>query len=924
LDSERFARLREIVLRVRDAAPETRVPLLDELCAGDEGLRREAEELLARDRKEDSGLLRTAAPLVGADEDAFARGSEGSGLPERIGPYHLREELGRGGMGVVVRAEQYEPLRREVALKLIKRGMDTDAVISRFMAERQALARMQHPNIARVLDAGATEDGRPYFVMEYVPGAPITRFCDEETLDSRQRIELFLEVCRAVQHAHQRGVLHRDLKPSNILAYRGDDGIRVKVIDFGIAKAFEDPIDGATAMTRAGQLLGTPDYMSPEQAGITGAEVDTRSDVYSLGAVLYVLLSGRRPYSFERYTLEEVQKTFREKGLLRPSTALSTPSTASTDEEGTTESAADIGARRGCSASQLRRQLEGDLDNIVLMAMHKEPDRRYASVDALADDIRRYRTGQTVRARPDRLGYRLGKFLRRNRAVVGLATAAVLALVTFAISTSVQSRRIAKQRDRAVAAEQKAHLEAQTAKQVSDFLVGLFEVSDPDESKGEQITAREILDAGAKRLDTELESQPLVRARLKHTIGAVYQNLGLYAEADSQLAQSLALRRKELGDRSAEVAESLVQRAWLLRDEGKSEEALPYLQKALGIQREIYGEEDPVIDTTLYQLASTWEDLGDLERAIPLFRQVLVLDRRLLDPDDPQIGESMNNLAVALDSYGSYAEAESLYRESLADYRRVLGPVHPEVATTLANLSNLLFNTGKREEGIEMGEKALAMRRKIFGDEHPHTAIAAGNLGIKYYVMKRYPEAERLLHESLEVKQRTQGERHPSTAHAWLLLGLCELGQEHWAKAEHCFSTSRDIFEEVYPEGHNSVARALDGLGRAYMGEGRDREAEPILRKALALRERFLPEGHRERCDSLLHYGEALMRLGRMDEAETHLTEGYEALKKSFGPDSDRTRKAASILAEFYDEKGDAAQAATYRAAAQKPDASQS
>jgi serine/threonine protein kinase len=914
MDPSRFAKLRAILPHARELDPADRSAYLEEACAGDDALRREVEELLALDARND--LLRTGGPMLQAGGDALdgwldpARDAP----PETVGVYRIREELGRGGMGVVYRAEQTEPLRREVALKLVKRGMDTDAVIARFQAERQTLALMDHPNIARVLDAGATGDGRPYFVMELVRGEPITRFCDRSTLGPSQRLDLFLEVCRALQHAHQRGVVHRDIKPSNVMAFSTAEGIRVKVIDFGIAKAIEDPVPGATIVTRAGQLLGTPEYMSPEQAGIVDHPVDTRTDVYSLGALLYELLSGRRPYRFRRYSVEEIQRTFREQDPLRPSTAITTEEDAEVDDRTPTDasSSAEIGRLRGRTPERLRRELSGDLDNIVLMAMRKDPERRYASVDALAADIHRYRKGLPVLARADSWAYRASKFARRHALSVTFASVAVAFLLGFAVYSSLQSAKIARERDRAVRAEKEANTQAEraasetkTAREVSDFLVGLFEVADPEQARGKTITAREILEEGAQRVDTELADQPVVRARLMYTIAEVYQNLGLGDEAQEKADEALRLRRQALGEQDPQVAESLVQKASLLRDAGKPQDAIPLLEQALAIQRAAYGDEAPPIDATLYELASVKQDLGQYEESIALFRQVLALDRKLLPEDDPQIAESINNLAVALSGYGAYAEAESLYRESLAMNERLRGEDHPEVATSMANLANLVFNHGDREEGVALARKALEIRRRVLGNEHPHTAIAAGNLGIKLDIMGQHEEAERLLRESLAIKQKTQGERHPSTAHAWILLGLSQLRQEKFAAAETSFRSALDIYREALPPGHNSTARALEGLGRALMGQNRWSEAKPLLEEALTIRRKALPSGHRELCDSLLRLGQYHLHVGNAAKAEPLLVEAYAGYVEAFGEEDAKSRETASTLAAVYTKLGD-------------------
>lgn len=922
MDKELYARVRRLLPEVLALPVEQREAFLDEQCRDDPALRREVEELLAADDGSRE-ILSTGGPVVQAKREGWSpRGRIDATPPERIGPYAIGRELGRGGMGVVYFAEQTEPLRRQVALKLIKRGMDTDAVVARFENERQALAAMSHPNVAQVLDAGATDDGRPYFVMEFVDGQPITIWCDENRLTPSRRLDLFLEVCRAVQHAHQRGIIHRDLKPSNVLAFRSEEGPQVRVIDFGIAKAVEDSVVGTGGMTVAGQILGTPEYMSPEQAGIIDQPVDTRTDVYCLGALLYELLAGRPPYVFGAERLEEIQRTFRERDPLRPSAAITDPDHTSTRaaDPTTATTSEEVSRQRGRSVDQLRRELAGDLDNIVLMAMHKDPDRRYPSVDALAEDIRRYRAQLPVRARPDQWTYRARKFVRRNALGVTLFGVISALLTTLLVSTLVQSQRLERERDRAVRAETDARREAATAREVSEFLVGLFEVSDPSEARGNTVTAREILDEGAQRVEQELGGQPEVQARLMHTIGAVYQNLGLYDQADTLVTGALGLREATLGPDDPQVAQSLIQKAWLLREEGLTEEALPLVERALEIQRAAYGEKHPDMNTTLYHLASIAEELGDNETAIERFREVLRLDEELLGPRHPKVPESMNNLAIALSMHGEFDEAERLYRESLRLNREIHGDDHPEVATSAANLSNLLFNFGKRDEGLALAEEAYDTRKRVLGPEHPHTAIAAGNLGIKYFGLQRYDEAERLLQESLRVKQSSNGERHPSTAHGWILLGLAQLGRDDATAAEASYAQALSIYREVMPAGHHTIARALYGLGSALTQQDRLDEAEALLVESLAIRRAALPEGHREIAESLRGLGELHTKRGAFDDAEGALTEAYAILVDIHGAEHSRARRVARSLVELFTASGDSARAAQFEALAHDPE----
>jgi serine/threonine protein kinase len=451
MNPEDFARVKAILIAARELPRDQRAAFLERECGDDAALRAEVESLLAHE---------TGAPsLIGTGGLGRGLGAElprslaralGEETPERIGPYRILEVLGEGGMGTVYRAEQTEPIRREVALKLVRRGLDGTRAAARFEVERRALALMNHPNIARVLDAGTDETGRPYFVMELVRGDPITSFCDREKLSVRERVELMIPICRAVQHAHRKGILHRDLKPSNVLVAREDGKPVPKVIDFGIAKAVQDTPAPGTLLTAEGQLVGTPEYMSPEQAGVIEAEVDTRTDVYALGVILYELLTGRRPHRFRNATPLELHRVLSRDEPEKPSTA------CTREPEEAASVAANAGRARGVSPTRLRRELAGDLDTIVLMALRREPERRYGSAEHLAEDLRRYLDGLPVLARKDTVRYRAGKFARRHRVAVGAAAVLVLSLAVLAVTMTVQSARVARERDRAVVAEARA------------------------------------------------------------------------------------------------------------------------------------------------------------------------------------------------------------------------------------------------------------------------------------------------------------------------------------------------------------------------------------------------------------------------------------------------------------------------------------
>jgi serine/threonine protein kinase/Tfp pilus assembly protein PilF len=769
-------------------------------------------------------------------------------VAQAIGPYHLLQKIGEGGMGEVWVAEQDKPIHRRVALKLIKTGMDTRQVIARFESEKQALAMMDHPAIAKVFDAGEAEDGRPYFVMEYVQGIPITAYCDQNRLTTQERLALFRHVCEGVQHAHQKAIIHRDLKPSNILVAI-QDGVAVpKIIDFGVAKATAQSLTERTMYTELGMMVGTPEYMSPEQAEMSGQNVDTRTDVYSLGAILYELLVGALPFDpkeLRRAGYDEIRRRIREEDPPKPSTRLSTMGDASTTQA----------HNRRMERPALIRQIRGELDWITMKTLEKDRTRRYGSPSDLAADIDRYLHHQPVVACPPSTLYKTKKFVRRHRFGVGVASAIAILLAAFTVTTAIQARRIARERDR-------ANQEAKTSRQVSDFLVGLFEVTDPEEGRGRDISAREILDRGSQRVATELREQPAVRATMLNTMGKVYRNLGLYDKALDLVQESLNIRQKMFPEESEEVVGSL---------------------SLLGVVK---------------------MDKGDFAAAETLMKQALEIQRKVLGPEHVAVAESLNNLGSLRFEAGDWKGSEQYFREALAQFRKLLGSENLSTATTLNDLAMVLNYQEKYEESEALYRESLGIRRRLLGGDHPLIAQSVNNIAMLYVRQKKYSQAEPMFQEALAINRKAVGEVHPVVASNLNNLALVYLGQGQVGKAEEYFRQVLALDRKIYGENHPRVAGTLQSLGAALLREKRYKEAEESMRQAIAIKLISFPETHWEIATTKNMLGGCLTEAKNYRAAEPLLVDSYNIIKKQFGLQHDRTRRAGGRLIALYEATG--------------------
>jgi eukaryotic-like serine/threonine-protein kinase len=818
--------------------------------------------------------------------------------PTQIGPYTIVELIGEGGMGSVYKAQQTTPLQRTVAIKVIKLGMDTREVVARFESERQALALMNHPNVARVLDAGATETGRPYFVMEFVEGEPITMYADRRKLSVTERLKLFRQACDAVQHAHQKAIIHRDLKPSNILVTPVDGGAVVKVIDFGVAKALHQRLTQRTLFTESGQLLGTPEFMAPEQAD-PSADIDTRSDVYSLGVVLYELLAGALPFdagSLRSAGYQEIQRIIREVDPPRPSTRVSRLGA----------SAADVATKRQLSPDSLARKLKGELEWIPLKAMRKEREQRYASPQELSDDIENYLENRPLRAGPESRRYRLGKFLRRNRRGVAALTAMILLLVAGLAATTWQMFR-------ATRAERDARAASDDLAEVNRFLTDdLLASASPEITRGREMTVREAVDRAAAAVAQRFRGRPLVEARVRVVLASTYSELGEVERALENSQAALVLLREARGPDHRDTLDVSGQVGQLLAKLNRHEQAEPLLRDALARAQRNLGEDHDVTIGAMGALAMTLRLQERFEEADALYRRVLELDERNFGEDSEQVAQALNNLAVSLNTQKRPADAEPLYRRALVIREKNLGPDHPSYLTTLSNLSRVLEAQDKRAEAIELMERVLSEQRRVLKDDHPSATLTMNNLAGALFAIGRREESIALHREALERRLRTLGPDHVDTLQSMSNLGTGLTNTGKPAEAIPFLSESWEGRRRVLGETHAYTTGTAGTLARAYMAERQFAEARAVL-EWLRQPDKFASLPPRVQAAVVARLGIALHEL-KDPSAEAALLDAARHLE-SIGPSvADQARDVLTTLLTLYQGAGRSKEADEVRA----------
>lgn len=860
-DFSSFDQLDSIVGQALDLPAESRDDFLIAACQSDAELLTEATTILSLALDETSDLapgagLSAFASSYPTDESAPARAGE------RFGPWCILDEIGSGGMAKVYLAERADgAYEQQVAIKLLDRAGRLDISESRFEHERNVLARLQHPNIARLLDGGQTDDGRSYIVMEYVDGERIDRYCDRHAMSTGDRLKLFTQVCETVHFAHRQLIVHRDIKPGNILVT--NDGTP-KLLDFGIAKLLEPdskPLD--MTQTLVAHRLLTPQYASPEQ--ILGEPVSTATDVHALGLLLYELLSGHRARIIDSTQPGAIERVICETQPITPSMACAIDHAAARGRPA--RNATEIAAARQLTPTRLRRRLRGDLDNIVMMALRREPERRYASAQQMADDIARHLARRPVSARPDSLTYRLDRYVRRHVAGISITAVAIAAVTS---TTIYYTEQIAQQRDAAQLAAERARIESARAEQVSDFLTALFEASRPDEALGRELSARDLLDQGLERIEA-LEDEPEVQSRIISVIAKTHHRLGDYGRAESLYRRALTIRERHFGLNHPQLVESLNDLGVVLKDRGKLEAAEAFLRRAVDLRRALLGNSHEDLAISLEELGRLLREQGRLLEARSLFEEGLGIRRSIYGDRHSETLSSLNSVAMMQRDLGDAHSALELFRELVAGYRAVKGARHPWTASSMVNMAHALMDLERWQESVDLLESALSIERETLGADHVGVAITLNHLGTAYRERGELEQSRTVLQEAIQIGRAGWGERHPR------------------------------------------LSGFLLNMGRTELALGRLSAAEQLLGESVAMHREFFPEPDWRTAEAEGWLGQVAAELGQVQSAERLMLDSHAALLESKGPGARQTRLARERIFRFYTDQGLGTKAERYR-----------
>lgn len=925
MTTEQWTRIWDLLDRALDRPPEEQMEWLDTVCADAPKIRAEVKSMLAAydptdplftEAEMSPRSCRIDAPSgPSGPTDAAVRPEPGA----QVGAYRLVEEIGVGGMSVVYQAvRDGGSVQQTVAVKILHRRLSEHEAEKRFQAERQVLASLNHPNIAQFIDGGVTERGRPYLVMEYVDGQPITEYASTHHLDLGTRLDLLAQVFDAVQAAHRQLVVHRDLKPSNVLVADTVSGPQVTLVDFGIAKLLDNSLPTPLPKTRTGHRLLTPSYAAPEQ--VSEQDISTVTDVYQIGVLAYELLAEARPFDLTEKRSSEIETIIRTHSPADPSAAAPPP-----------------------RASRLR----GDLDQIVQTALRKEPDRRYASVEALAADVNRYRDGKPIDAQPATLSYRIRKFVSRNWGSVSVSIAFLLTLGVF-IGLLVRQQRIT------AAERNRAQQEAETAEQVSAFLVSLFEDSRPGAGQGEPLTAPELLERGVTRAEA-LKKQPVVQARMLREMAASYRELGDYERAASLLREALSLsqappvppaaeraeyldelglvyekqgrytaaesvhraalslRTHRLGVNDPKTAETLNNLGVTLRKQGKPEAADSLYRKALSIQKQERGPQHPRTATTMNNLGIVLAERAQYAAADSFYQEALRIRQTKLGPDHPDVAETLHNLALLREQQGKYGTADSLLQKTLAIERNHLGPHHPSVAITLNNLGMVWRNLRKYDAAVSAYRKALTIKRKVLGPNHIRTTSTLNNLAVTLEKKGEYAAADSMYRKLFAIERTHYDLDHPTLSTTYNNWGVVREKTGDYAAADSLYDKALTIREAHYGPKHPRTASTLMNMGSLYRQRGEYVAADSVLRKALRIRQQALGKEHPKVAESQIDLADVRQALGQYKDAEDLLQHALNIQQAEIQDAPPETAETAHHLVELYETWDKPAKAEEYR-----------
>jgi eukaryotic-like serine/threonine-protein kinase len=891
MKSDRWEKIQELFESALQIDFNERDTFLIDCCGDDTELYKEVSSLLKADEESKSILEGAAIDAVKTnffDNISGEFSSEG----KQIGKYKLLKKIASGGMGAVYLAERTDgQFEHKVAVKLIKPGMDSEQIIKRFQNERQILASLDHPNIAQLLDGGLLEGNLPYFTMEYVEGEPIDVYCDKYKLSIKERLQLFQTVCSAVQYAHRNLVIHRDLKPGNILVT--SDGT-VKLLDFGIAKVFGDgnDIPEMAALTKHGLKVMTPEYASPEQ--MQGKTVTTSTDIYSLGVILYQLLTGQHPFILKDKTPSEIEKIICEENPVRPSTALRKNS-AFANEVTFHKVLEEIGQNRQLNPNRLKKELSGELDTICLTGLRKESERRYSSPEQFSEDISRYLNGRPISALRDSISYRSRKFIKRHKASVVAALISFIIINTLVIYYTYQ---LAVERDH-------AQLEAEKSSQVSDFLIKLFEVSDPSQSKGETITARELLDSGTERIESELAEQPAIQAELYNVVGKVYMSLGLYSKSQNLLEKALEINKKEFGELYYRIANTYNLLGSLFHLNGEYETSVEYYNAALKIYDESKNEFEAPKSEVIFNKASVVHDQGNYELADSLYRISIQMRSAIYGEKSIEVAESLTGLAKLLNDIADYENSEKMYKETLEIKREILGDLHPSVTQSMVDLGYLYEVLGRWSESEKLFLNALELDIKMLGEDHPSITNNWFSLGSLLHNMGKYNEAEYFLTKSLNGDIKNFGLDHPYVALDQNNLAGVFSAKGEIEKAERLYRDALKVQKKVLGDEHPEVATTTSNLGMVFLKKGMLDSAELYGKRALEIRKKLLGEEHPHVSISMNHLANVYLKMKDYEKAGALYQGALEMKQKLLGNENVSVVVPMLSFASFKIETGD-------------------